>query len=128
MTMRYTQHPLVKAVRPVAKAIGARIVSPNRMEPSDIPLLWEGEVVAGLRVGDLQGALQRLVSAVERELGGPLGELSRKDKQAAVRMLDERGAFLLRGAVEDIAAIMGVSRITIYNYINAINASRNGDA
>lgn len=126
--MRYTQHPLVKAVRPVAKAIGARIVSPNRMEPSDIPLLWEGEVVAGLRVGDLQGALQRLVSAVERELGGPLGELSRKDKQAAVRMLDERGAFLLRGAVEDIAAIMGVSRITIYNYINAINASRNGDA
>ncbi len=30
------------------------------------------------------------------------------------------GAFLLRGAVDDIAKIMGVSRITIYNYINTL--------
>jgi predicted transcriptional regulator YheO len=38
-------------------------------------------------------------------------------------MLDERGAFLLRGAVDDMARIMGVSRITIYNYLNAIDRS-----
>jgi hypothetical protein len=125
--VRYTQHPLVKAMRPVADAIGAHIVSPTKLEPSDIPLLWEGEVIAGVRIGDLQGALERLVRSVERELGGPLGQLSRKEKQAAVRMLDERGAFLLRGAVEDVAAMMGVSRITIYNYLNAINASTDRD-
>ena len=35
-------------------------------------------------------------------------------------MLDERGAFQLRKAIEDVAAMMGVSRITIYNYLNAI--------
>ena len=49
-----------------------------------------------------------------------LPSLSRTGKQAAVRLLYERGAFLLRKGVEDVAAAMGVSRITIYNYINAM--------
>ncbi|HAZ33053.1 MAG TPA: transcriptional regulator, partial [Acidimicrobiaceae bacterium] len=47
--------------------------------------------------------------------------MSREDKQRAVRLLDERGAFTLRRAVEDLADAMGVSRITVYNYLNAIH-------
>ena len=47
--------------------------------------------------------------------------LGREDKQRAVRLLDERGAFTLRRAVEDVADAMGVSRITVYNYLNAIH-------
>lgn len=76
--------------------------------------------VSGAANEDLHGALERLVSGVERELGAPLAELPREAKQAAVRMLNERGAFLLRRSVEDVAELMGVSRITIYNYLNAI--------
>ncbi len=68
----------------------------------------------------LHGALDRLVASVEHELGDRLPDLSRDKKQAAVRLLDERGAFLLRRSVEDVAELMGVSRITIYNYLNAI--------
>ncbi len=68
----------------------------------------------------LHGALDRLVAEVEHELGGRLPDLTRELKQAAVRLLDERGAFLLRRSVEDVAELMGVSRITIYNYLNAI--------
>ena len=67
----------------------------------------------------LHDALTRMIVDVELELGGPLVTLSREAKQAAVRMLDTRGAFLLRKAVEDVADAMGVSRITIYNYLNA---------
>jgi predicted transcriptional regulator YheO len=69
----------------------------------------------------LHGALDRLIDAVEAELGGPLPLLSREDKQLAVRLLDERGAFILRRAVEDVADAMRVSRITVYNYLNAIH-------
>ena len=36
-------------------------------------------------------------------------------------MLDQRGAFTLRRAVEDVADEMGVSRITVYNYLNALH-------
>ncbi len=79
-----------------------------------------GESAAAARFGDLHDALERMVETVESELGGSLVELSREDKQAAVRLLDERGAFLLRKAVETVGQMMGVSRITIYNYLNAI--------
>ncbi len=50
--------------------------------------------------------------------------MDRHQKQVAVRGLDERGVFLLRGAVEEIASRMGVSRVTLYNYINAIDSER----
>jgi hypothetical protein len=119
--MLQREHPFIQALRPVANAIGATIVLPRSMRASDIALKWDGEVVGGLRIRDLHDALDRLVASVERELGGLLNELSREDKQLAVRLLDERGAFLLRRAADDIADRMGVSRITIYNYLNAIS-------
>lgn len=72
--------------------------------------------------GGLHDALERLVAGIEAEFAAPLGELSRTDKQAAVRRLDESGAFLLKKSIEDVAERMGVSRITIYNYLNAIRA------
>ena len=82
-----------------------------------------GEPAAAARFDDLHDALDRMVNTVEDELGAPLAELDRAEKQAAVRMLDERGAFLLRKAVEAVGEMMGVSRITIYNYLNAIDNS-----
>ncbi len=69
---------------------------------------------------DIHGAVDRMVSAVEAHMGGALGDLSREKKQAAVRILDEQGVFLIRKSVETVAEAMGVSRITIYNYLNAI--------
>ena len=73
----------------------------------------------GIEPGTLHDALSRMIAGVEGKLGAELAELSREGKQAAVRMLDARGAFLLRRAVDDVANAMGVSRITIYNYLNA---------
>jgi hypothetical protein len=114
------QHPLIVAIKPLLDAVGATLVHPDHRAPSDIPLVWEGVVVAGIRTPPLHGALDRLIEAVESELGGRLPELGREGKQRAVRLLEERGAFVLRRAVDDIADRMGVSRITVYNYLNAI--------
>ena len=68
----------------------------------------------------LHDALARMIAQVEQTLGAPLPDLPRDQKQAAVRILDGRGAFLLRRSIEEVADAMGVSRITIYNYLNAI--------
>lgn len=111
---------LIAAIKPAIEAAGAKLVAVHEAEPLDIPIEWEGEVVAYARLGSIAGALDHLVSRIEQELGGPLRDLDRTCKQMAVRLLDERGAFLLRGSIEDVAAMMGVSRITIYNYLNAI--------
>jgi hypothetical protein len=114
-------HPLIAAVQPVVEAVGATLVSADDCEASDVPLVWDGTVVAAVRMPPLHGALDRLIDTVEAELGAPLPMLTREGKQRAVRLLDERGAFILRRAVEDVADAMGVSRITVYNYLNAIH-------
>ena len=115
-------HPFLAALAPVAHALGAVLVDADDVAATDIPLEWEGRLVGGLRLPNLEGALQRLIEQVERDLGAPLNELSREDKQRAVKLLDERGAFVLRRAVEDVADAFGVSRITVYNYLNAIRS------
>lgn len=118
------EHPFLQALRPVAEALGAEIVATADAEAADIPLSWDGDVVAALRLPQLQGALVRLIDNVERELGGRLHELGRNEKQRAVKLLDERGAFVFRRSVEEVADAFGVSRITIYNYLNATRDQR----
>ena len=114
-------HPLIAAVKPILEAVGAQLVSVDDARISDMALEWEGEIVAAVRLPRLHGALDRLIEQVEKELGGPLPKLSRSDKQLAVKLLDQRGAFILRRAVEDVADAMGVSRITVYNYLNSLH-------
>lgn len=115
-------HPLVSSVQPIADVLDAEIIATDAMLEGDIPLVWNGDTVAALRLPTMRNALDRLVAVVERELGAPLGELERVDKQRAVRMLEEQGAFQLRKSIEEIADVMGVSRITIYNYLNTVKA------
>ncbi|MFT4990618.1 MAG: hypothetical protein ACI88C_002438 [Acidimicrobiales bacterium] len=110
----------LSALRPIVESLGASVVAPRSSRKGDEPVIWQGETVAYLRPSELHGALERAVSAVEREVGTRLGEMKRAEKQMAIRRLDERGAFLVRGAAEDVASWMGVSKVTIYSYLNAI--------
>jgi len=116
------EHPVVKTARELAEAVGGRLIPVAELTPTDIVVEHEGEVLAGLRKPrlDLDGALQRLVDDVETHFGAALRDLSRADKQAALVMLEERGAFTLRNAAEELAELLGVSRVTLYNYLNAI--------
>ena len=105
------------SIEPLVAAIGATIVDLEEAQESDVVLEWDGEPALAVRLGI---NLERMVAAVESELGAKLGELDRVGKQTAIRVLDERGAFSIRRAIEDVADAMGVSRITIYNYLNVI--------
>ena len=116
-----TPHEIASLLKPLLDATGATIVPVESIQASDVALCWDGVAVTGIRLAPLHGALERVIEGVERELGGKLSTLSRDGKQSAIRLLDERGAFVLRRAVEDIADVMGVSRITVYNYLNALH-------
>ncbi|MEE9414580.1 MAG: helix-turn-helix domain-containing protein [Acidimicrobiales bacterium] len=108
------------AIDATADAVAQMIRSSMRSGATAIRI-QVGEQQSDLdRLGSLEHALDQMVRSAERDLGTNADEWDRSQKQAVVRMLDERGAFLLRGAVDDIAKIMGVSRITIYNYLSAI--------
>jgi DNA-binding CsgD family transcriptional regulator len=113
-------HPFLVALAPVASTIGARIVGPGDRQHGDVALRWEGELVGYLRMPTAATALDQLMFEVEEELGQELQGLNKDERQRAVKLLDERGAFSLRKSVEEVADVLGVSRITIYNYLNAI--------
>ncbi len=117
------EHPFFKALQPVLDAIGANPIAPTLISRSDVPIEWDGELIGGIRLQSLKGAVRRMVDQITDEFGDELGQLGREEKQQVVRMLDDRGAFLMRGAVEEVADLMDVSRITVYNYLNATSRS-----
>ena len=47
-------------------------------------------------------------------------DLSREDKVAIVAYLEARGAFLIRYSVERVAEVLGLTKYTIYNYLDEI--------
>ena len=117
------EHPLVEAVRALAERLDAEIVGPEALRRGDVPLVWEGETVGGIRLPTADapaGDLDSLLASVADELGSPLGDLGRAEKQRAVRLLEERGAFAYRKSAEVVAEALGVTRFTVYNYLNRI--------
>ncbi|MBT2489864.1 helix-turn-helix domain-containing protein [Streptomyces sp. ISL-96] len=117
-------HPLVIAVKPLVDAMGGEIMVPERAGSDDVVLTWEGRDVVAVRLPQLSDSLDHILAALERRHGMPLAELDRKEKQSVVRILEARGAFSVRHGVETVASALGVSRFTVYNYLNRENGSK----
>jgi len=51
--------------------------------------------------------------------GKPVAAMSRKERVDAIRRMDESGLFVVRGTAPRVARALGVTRYTIYNYLEA---------
>lgn len=51
--------------------------------------------------------------------------LTRKRGVEIVKFMDEKGIFLVKGAIDKVAALMGVSKVTIYSYLDEAKGKRN---
>jgi HTH domain len=120
---------LAEALSPLLRRVGGEVVPASSARPDDVAVALEGGPVVHVRLSqpaaeppaeaaDLSDGLARLIADVERELGGPLAGLPRAGKQQAVRLLEERGAFEMRRSAETVAEALGVTRFTVYNYLN----------
>lgn len=110
--------PFITAVKPLVDAMGGEMVPPDEAGPDDVVLAWEGADVVAVRLPQLADSLDHILAAMERKQGKPLADLDRKTKQEVVRVLEARGAFSVRHGVETVAGALGVSRFTVYNYLN----------
>ncbi len=81
--------------------------------------LARAPVETSIGVPNLDHALDGLVAEGEAWIGRQVSQMSRLEKQRLVKFLDERGAFSLRKSVETVADVLGVSRFTVYNYLDA---------
>ncbi|MEV6021853.1 helix-turn-helix domain-containing protein [Streptomyces sp. NPDC052036] len=108
----------IMAVKPLVDAMGGELLPPDQAGPDDVVLVWEGAGVVAVRLPQLADSLDHILAAMERRHGKSLAELDRKAKQEIVRALEARGAFSVRHGVETVASALGVSRFTVYNYLN----------
>ncbi|WP_328774010.1 helix-turn-helix domain-containing protein [Streptomyces sp. NBC_00286] len=108
----------ITAVKPLVDAMGGEMLPPEQAGEDDVVLTWEGADVVAVRLPQLADSLDHILAALERKHGKPLAELDRKAKQEIVRSLEARGAFSVRHGVETVASALGVSRFTVYNYLN----------
>lgn len=50
--------------------------------------------------------------------------ISRKRSVEIIKFMDEKGIFLVKGAMDKVAALMGVSKVTIYSYLDEAKGKR----
>lgn len=108
----------IAAVKPLVDAMGGELVPVDEAGPDDVVLAWRDVETVAVRLPQLADSLDHILAAMERRRGKPLAELDRKAKQEVVRVLEARGAFSVRHGVETVAGALGVSRFTVYNYLN----------
>lgn len=122
------QDAVATALGPLLDRLGAHLVELGSSRPDDIAVALPCGPVLYVRLqpasagtepaADLTDGLGQLIRSIETELGAPLRDLPTRDKQRAVRLLHERGAFTIRRSADTLAQALGVTRFTVYKYLN----------
>jgi predicted transcriptional regulator YheO len=99
----------------------------------DISLLMqiEGEMQDFITFDDSQKKSESFYNSVHDVIEGMVDQvlqgfkkspslMSMDEKIESVRLLEEKGAFLIKGSTEYLATVLGVSKFTIYNYLQKI--------
>lgn len=66
---------------------------------------------------DVNEVIENLIKHVVDNSKVPVALMQKEDKIQIVHELDKKGVFLVKGSVEQVASMLGVSRYTIYNYL-----------
>ena len=64
--------------------------------------------------------LSSIVNKTLESVGKPVAFISKEEKVNIVQTLDQKGVFLIKGAIDYVAKVLCVSRYTVYNYLDEI--------
>ncbi|WP_176993917.1 helix-turn-helix transcriptional regulator [Nonomuraea jiangxiensis] len=70
--------------------------------------------------GDINEVLDNLIEAAIAKTGRTVALMDRDHKIGVLRFLDEKGAFVVKRAVDRVARRLGISRVTAYNYLDQV--------
>ncbi len=100
----------------VAKAFLEDLTQVTNLEPSG------EESSPGTFAPNIGQLLRTAITRAVEDVGKPPNFMGREDKLRVVSALDEKGMFLIKGAVEKVAEALGVSRYSVYNYLDEVRA------
>ena len=76
---------------------------------------------------DIQATLNNSAERVITKFGKAVTSMTREDKIAVVKDLDDQGVFLIKGAVKFMAGKLNVSKYTIYNYLEQARSGKKAE-
>lgn len=53
--------------------------------------------------------------------------MKRHEKVELIRFMEEKGIFLIKGSVEKVAKRLGISKVTVYSYLDEVNKKTTGE-
>ncbi|HVZ43909.1 MAG TPA: PAS domain-containing protein [Ramlibacter sp.] len=92
----------------------------SRMLPSKAIATTQAKVDAP----DMEALMHDIIEQAVRRYGKPVARMNKEEKTAAVESMFERGLFIVKGGVEKAAAALGVTRFTVYNYLDDVKSRR----
>lgn len=71
----------------------------------------------------VQHFVNNMVDSMINELNAD-GKKTKEDRLELIRFMDERGVFLVKGSMEYVASKLGLSKVTLYGYLDKIHGKR----
>ena len=85
---------------------------------SDDAVLIEDDTPA--EFDNINEVLNSIVDKTIESFGKPVAFITKEEKVNIVEILNEKGVFMIKGAIDHVAKVLCVSRYTIYNYLDEI--------
>jgi len=70
----------------------------------------------------LNETVESFVTQAASKMGKLPAAMNKNERVRFVGLLEEQGAFMIKGAVDQVAKAMGVSRYSVYNYLKEIRS------
>ena len=69
-------------------------------------------------INNVQDLLDLLIQQSVDLIGKPVALMNKEDKMEAIRFLNDKGAFLITKSGDKVSRYFGISKYTLYNYID----------
>jgi predicted transcriptional regulator YheO len=78
----------------------------------------DGVIVEDIFTNDVNDLLESLIQDSIKHIGKPVAKMTKVDKMEGIRFLDRKGALLVKKSGDRIAKFYGVSKYTLYSYLD----------
>lgn len=75
-------------------------------------------------VKDVDEILGTIINEGIEKINKPVPLMQKEDNLRVVEFVDEKGGFMIKGSIDQLANKLNVSRFTIYNYLDEIKAKK----
>lgn len=90
-----------------------------------LPLLPDEENEDVCPVDTNRTVMEIMTDLVDNITGDiPSGSMTREKRIELIRFMDQRGVFLVKGAIDRVAEKLGISKVTVYSYLDEVRGKR----